>query len=47
MRVAFAGHYGIYYETDDARRTVSELFIEDERRNPEGRFAYVVEFYGR
>lgn len=47
MRVAFAGHYGIYYETDDARRTASVLFIEDERRNPEDRFANVVGFYGR
>lgn len=38
VRVVYAGHYGVYYEVDEAAREVRVLFIEDQRRDPLRRF---------
>ena len=40
-RVLFCGSYGIYYHIDEDKRLVTVLAIEDERRNPLGRFKSV------
>ena len=38
-RVAYAGHYGIYFEgADDPESPVRVFAIEDQRRDPERRF---------
>ena len=36
--VAYAGHYGIYYEVSDEREEVHVYHIEDQRRDPLSRF---------
>lgn len=38
-RVLFCAQYGIYHCVDDARRTVTVLATEDERRDPCRRFS--------
>ena len=38
-RVFFCGRYGIYYNVDDNRHTVTILAIEDTRMDPMGRFS--------
>lgn len=38
-RVFFCGRYGVYYTVDDDSATVTVLAVEDERRDPLGRFA--------
>lgn len=37
-RVLFIGRYGLYYVIDEEKQTVTVLAIEDERRDPLGRF---------
>ena len=39
VRVAYAGHYGVYYRILEAARQVHVYFIEDQRRDPLSRFA--------
>lgn len=36
--VAYAGHYGIYYEASEKDRTVYVYYLEDQRRDPLARF---------
>ena len=36
--VAYAGHYGIYYEVCETKRVVYVYYIEDQRRDPRSRF---------
>lgn len=36
--VAYAGHYGIYYEISEEEKAVWVYYIEDQRRDPLGRF---------
>lgn len=38
VMVAYAGHYGIYYEISDERSEVYVYYIEDQRRDPLSRF---------
>lgn len=38
VMVAYAGHYGIYYEVLEEERTVYAYYIEDQRRDPMMRF---------
>lgn len=38
-RVLYCEHYGIYYRVNEEARTVTIFAIEDQRRNPLGRFA--------
>ena len=38
VKVVYAGHYGIYYDVDEEAAKVNVLFIEDQRRDPLGRF---------
>lgn len=46
LYVAYAGHYGIYYEISDDVRRVDVVFIEDQRRDPNNRFSDIQNFYG-
>lgn len=41
LLVAFAGHFGIYYVTEEDTRRVFVLALEDQRRNPLQRFAHL------
>ena len=36
--VAYAGHYGIYYDVSDEHDEVHIYYIEDQRRDPLSRF---------
>lgn len=38
VMVAYAGHFGIYYEVSDERNEVYVYYIEDQRRDPLSRF---------
>lgn len=38
-RVFYCGRYGVYYTVDDERGRVLVLGVEDERRDPTGRFS--------
>ena len=38
-RVVYAGHYGIYYTSEDPGSPVVVFAIEDQRRNPKTRFS--------
>lgn len=38
-RVLFCLHYGIYYIVDEPSQVITVFAIEDQRRNPEQRFA--------
>lgn len=38
VMVAYAGHYGIYYEIFEEDKTVYVYYIEDQRRDPLARF---------
>ena len=38
VMVAYAGHYGIYYEVCETKRIVYVYYIEDQRRDPRSRF---------
>ncbi len=38
-RVLFCEHYGIYYSVDDEACAVTIFAVEDQRRNPQDRFA--------
>ncbi len=38
LRVTYAGNYGIYYTLDVDKRHVNIEAIEDQRRDPNGRF---------
>lgn len=38
LYVTFAGHYGVYYTWDDARRAVDVEYLEDTRRDPMSKF---------
>lgn len=38
VTVVYAGHYGIYYDIDEQDMRVEVAFIEDQRRDPLGRF---------
>jgi hypothetical protein len=40
-RVAYCGYYGIYYTYDQTAQLVKVFAIEDQRRDPEYRFAYI------
>lgn len=47
LYVMHAGHYDIYYEVSEELKTVSIIFIEDQRRDPNNRFSDIQRFYGR
>ena len=38
-RVVYAGHYGIYYTSEDPGSPVVVFALEDQRRNPKTRFS--------
>ena len=38
-RVFYCGPYGVYYHVDDEKHVVAVFAIEDERRDPMGRFS--------
>ncbi len=38
VKVAYAGHYGIYYEVVESNALVYVYYIEDQRRDPLNRF---------
>ena len=38
IMVAYAGHFGIYYEVSEENRAVYVYYIEDQRRDPTRRF---------